>query len=323
MGTGVAIAATLLLLPAVAQGQNLFESKAGVQIPIPEGFAQVSALSVPTTNAKSANAIEAAFNATKGDEAVVSMVVMNVPVENTRTLLAGLPRESGPTPESLAANVVAGMKKAAPGAREDSKTIPLRYDKTRKAYGLELQSTGPSEADAMLLLPDESPEWREVAETGAKTTEIRCIMKSMSAAYKGGRSREAVGEAAKQCRVTEKVSAAFVKGAGWAIFRSRRVVERLLTVTTTRGVTCVKLDAAAGDRALLDSAWTSIWTGMRVLPSVAPSDGLFDGFTLSKRSASYAAGVAFGIVIGAVSVGLLIARLVRRRNRPQSSSLNR
>lgn len=311
MKTSVTITLTLVLL-ASAQAESLvFETRAGVLIPVPAGFVQVPKSGYPITNARAANAVEGIFNATRG-EAVVSLVVMNLPNRDTRQLLSELPSESGPAPRHLANEVVAGMVEVAPDARRNPETVPLLYDNGRTAYGVELRSLGPSLADLMLQEPDDSPDWREVKKAGADPALVRCLVSSISNALKAGNRLGVAEIAARRCKVTEAAAANYLKEVGDGLFQPRKVIERLLTVTTNRGVTLVKLDTDEAGRELLDSAWTSVWTGFRLLPDATPARGITSRLSFSSYSTSSLIGDGVGAIIGAILFGTLLGMLFLR-----------
>jgi hypothetical protein len=93
----------------------------------------------------------------ESESVVVSMVVVFIETDRPQAL-AGLPAESGPLPKAVADDLVAGMIRVAPNVRQHVRTTPLLYDDTRKAFGVELISRGPSLARTLLLQPDTSPD---------------------------------------------------------------------------------------------------------------------------------------------------------------------
>lgn len=261
---------------SLAEG-TFFESRTGVRVPIPEGFAPTPKEAIAATNESARKAVEALFRH-ESESVVVSMVVVLIETDGTQAL-AGLPTESGPLPKAVADDLIAGMIRAAPSVREHVRTTPLLYDDTREAFGVELISFGPSLARTLLLQPDTSPDWRGVAQAGTDPTQLRCLLRTVSEAHDRGQPNLAEEQAARTCGVPRKNVAAYLAEVGASAFKPRQIIERMLQVVTGRGTTLIKFDAEMAGRETLDAAWTTTWRGLRAPPSTRRKEAAADIFT--------------------------------------------
>jgi hypothetical protein len=248
------------------------------------------------------------------------MVVVFIKTDRAQAV-AGLPTESGPLPKAVADDLVAGMIRVAPSVREHVRTTPLLYDDTRKAFGVELISLGPSLARTVLLQPDTSPDWRGVAKAGTDLIQLRCLLRSVSEAYEHGRPNLAEEQAARTCGVPRKNVAAYIAEVGAGAFNPRQIIERILQVVTSRGTTLIKFDTEVAGRETLDAAWNTTWRGLRAPASEIRKVAAPDIFTSGAKNGGLSIGPR-EVITASIVLLLIVGYLVVARKGFQKARQN-